>query len=136
MPRTAAPVSGSSSARRLGCDGFGSGSVVRFLQAPQRGPVREPLAYLYRIAANLLNDLYDREQRAPVTFDSEVVDSLAEQPPEIDGNELSEQLSAQRQLERTLAQLPVIYQAVLLLRKRDGLSCAEIAKELHISQHT
>lgn len=109
---------------------------VRFLQAPQRELVREPLAYLYRIAANLVQDVQQREQHGPVTYDSEMADERAEQPADIWRDELGEPLNAQQELTAALEQLPAIYQAVLILRKRDGLSTVEIAKELGISKHT
>jgi RNA polymerase sigma factor (sigma-70 family) len=109
---------------------------VRFLQTPQRELVRQPMAYLYRIAANLIHDVHARERLGAVTFDSEVVEETTERRADVWAGDLGDRLSAERQVERVLAQLPAMYQAVLLLRKRDGLSSAEIAKELGISKHT
>lgn len=109
---------------------------VRFLQTPQRELVRQPMAYLYRIAANLIQDVRSRERLGPVTYDSEVAEETTEHRAEVWAGDLSDRLSTEQQVERVLAQLPPMYQAVLLLRKRDGLSSAEIATELGISKHT
>lgn len=109
---------------------------LRFLQAPQRALIRQPLAYLYRIAANLLHDMRVRDRHGYVTFNSELAEQQAEYRSEAWQSDSFEQLSAQRDVERVLGQLPPLYRAVLLLRKRDGLSCAEIARELGISKFT
>jgi len=45
-------------------------------------------------------------------------------------------IDAPEQLEYVLRQLPPMYRAVLLLRKRDGMSYAEIAQKLKLSVHT
>jgi len=109
---------------------------VRFLTTPDHDLIREPMAYLYRIAANLVHDVQQRERLGLVTFDSTAVEDAAHSAADIWRDELAEPLSAWQSLDTLLGQLPEIYQAVLLLRKRDGLSCTEIAQELGISKHT
>jgi RNA polymerase sigma-19 factor, ECF subfamily len=109
---------------------------VRFLQTPHRAAVREPIAYLFRIAANLLHDTHMRAQRPWVTYSSELADAQAEHPGDVWKDEVGDRISAAQEVEQALQQLPAIYQSVLLLRKRDGLSCADIAKTLGISKFT
>lgn len=111
---------------------------VRFLQSPQQALVRQPRAYLYRIAANVLAELNLQLKRRPVTYDSEAVENKLEHDSATDawGDELGETLHRHRQLERMLLQLPKLYRAVLLLRARDGLSYEEIAGQLSISPQT
>ncbi len=109
---------------------------VRFLQTPDHALIRQPMAYLYRIAANLLYDRRRREERETVVFDSQAADESAERPADVLRDELVESLNARQEIEHRLAELPGTYQAVLLLYKRDGLSCPEIAEKLRISQHT
>lgn len=109
---------------------------LRFLQAPQRESLRQPLAYLYRIAANLLRDTHSRTRRGLVTYDSDLADEGARLAVDVWQDELGERLAAQRQLECVLRQLPATYRSVLLLRKRDGLSCSQIAQALGISKFT
>jgi RNA polymerase sigma-70 factor (ECF subfamily) len=109
---------------------------VRFLQTPDHDLIREPMAYLYRVAANLVHDVQGRERHDPVTFDSKVMDEASEVAADLWRDEVADPVSAQQSLESLLSGLPEIYQAVLLLRKRDGLSCEQIAQELCISKHT
>jgi RNA polymerase sigma-70 factor (ECF subfamily) len=109
---------------------------VRFLQVPQRELVRQPLAYLYRIAANLVHDSHQRDRQGRLTYDSEIVDQMTDSEAHSGSDDLGDRIDAERQVRRVLAQLPSMYQAVLLLRKRDGLSSTEIARKLGISHHT
>jgi RNA polymerase sigma factor (sigma-70 family) len=50
--------------------------------------------------------------------------------------EPGERINMERQLESVLAQLPPLHAAILVMKKRDGLSMEEIASELGISIHT
>jgi RNA polymerase sigma factor (sigma-70 family) len=109
---------------------------LRLLRVDDTELVRQPQAYLYRIASNLAYEFKLREQKEPVTFDSEVLDHLAEHPLEPLSDEVGERLGASQQLEYVLMQLPPMYRAVFVLRKRDGLSYSEIAKSLGLSVHT
>jgi RNA polymerase sigma-19 factor, ECF subfamily len=97
--------------------------------------IRQPRAYLYRIAVNLVSEFRLRAHRDPVTYDSETLAELAE----IAGVESSpdaERAAEAQQVEALLEQLPPLYRAIFVLRKRDGLSYPEIAQQLDISVHT
>lgn len=109
---------------------------LRFLQLPHNDLVRQPQAYLYRIAANLVYEYRLKERRRDVACDPDLLENIAEQSADITEDGLEERLSTHQQLERVLRQIPPIYRAVLLLQKRDGLSYAEIAQELGLSVHT
>jgi RNA polymerase sigma-70 factor (ECF subfamily) len=98
--------------------------------------VRKPQAYLYRIAANLVYEFKLRERNEPIAFDSEAFEQAAESTAEPTGADASETVSHAQQLESILGQLPPLYRAVFVLRKRDGMSYAEIARALDISVHT
>ena len=111
-------------------------AYLRLLRVEDAEMVRKPQAYLYRIASNLAYEFKLREQREPVTFDSDVVEQLAEHPEGPVFDELGEHADASQQLEYVLMQLPPMYRAVFMLRKLDGLSYAEIAKSLELSVHT
>jgi RNA polymerase sigma-70 factor (ECF subfamily) len=111
---------------------------IRFLQVPHHALVRRPQAYLYRIAANLVSEFSLRQKRGPVVFDSDVVEELSERLGAT-ADEPADQIQADEhleRLERVIAQLPATYQAVLLLRVRDGLSRDAIAKKLGLSVQT
>jgi len=111
-------------------------AYLRLLRLERGEFVNKPLAYLYRIASNLVYEFKLRERNDPVVFDSEALDQAAENPREPFAYEASERLSAEQQVESMLTGLPPLYRAVLVLRKRDGLSYSEIARTLDISVHT
>jgi RNA polymerase sigma factor (sigma-70 family) len=111
-------------------------AYLRLLNLDRGDFVRKPQAYLYRIASNLIYEFKLRERNAPVTFDSEALEHAAESATAPAAGEESERLGMQQQLESMLAELPPLYRAVLVLRKRDGLSYSEVARTLDISVHT
>lgn len=98
--------------------------------------IREPESYLFRIACNLANELALRQgtQLATVELDATV-------SARVDGDggsfaRMLESRSSIEKLEAILAEMPPLYRAVLLMRKRDGYSHEEIAERLQISPHT
>ena len=111
-------------------------TYMRFLQVSQHEVVRQPQAFLYRLASNLVYEFRLRARRSFVQFDSEAADKVGEHSADVWSDELNDRLSATRQLEGVLKQLPKSYQTVLLLRKRDGLSPEEIAERLGLSKAT
>ncbi len=110
-------------------------AYLRLLRVERGSLVRKPRAYLYRIATHLVYEFRLRQQREPVTFDSDVLDEAAEvveDSPELH----DERLANEQRIAALLERLPPLYGAILLLRKRDGLSYEEIAQQLEISVHT
>lgn len=111
-------------------------AYLRLLHLERGEFVRKPQAYLYRIASNLVYEFRLRERNRPIMFDSEAFDHVAECTAEPLATEASDRMEIEQQLESILAELPPLYRAVLVLRKRDGLSYLEIARTLDISVHT
>lgn len=109
---------------------------LRLLRVPDLSLVRRPQAYLLRIAANVVYEFHIGKQQEAVTFDSQMVEEAAENPPARPADDLTERLHMERQLEAVLAKLPPLYRAILLMQKRDGMSYAEIGEKLQISVHT
>lgn len=109
---------------------------LRFIQVSQHEVVRQPQAFLYRLASNLVYEFRLRERRNHVVYDSDAADKMGEQSADVWSDEISERLSTSQQLEKGLRQLPKSYQSVLLLRKRDGLSPDEIAQRLGLTKAT
>jgi RNA polymerase sigma-70 factor (ECF subfamily) len=96
--------------------------------------VREPLAYLYRIAANVVADFVMAERRRQhVASDSEAVDNWVADPSQAVHDDVAERLSMERQLEQALEQLPSAQAAALIYHYQGGLSCDEIAEKLGLS---
>ena len=109
-------------------------AYLRLLRVERAELIRQPRAYLYRIAVNLVTEFRLRSQRDPVMYDSETMTEIAERTGEESSE--GERSGDVREVERLLEQLPPLYRAILVLRKRDGLSYAEIAQQLGISVHT
>lgn len=112
--------------------------LVRAQQASPTEVVRDPVKYLYGIAANVVSDHLKRagRQRRRLVVDSQILDSLHEQLAHACPDYLAERLSDQRSLERALASLAPTHRQVLVLTSRDGLSYAEAARQLRISVDT
>lgn len=110
-------------------------AYLRLLRVERSELVRQPRAYLYRIAVNLLSEFRLRAQREPIVFDSDVLAQAAEHVADTPADEGDRAADAQ-QIELLLEQLPPLYRAIFVLRKRDGLSYPEIAQQLDISVHT
>jgi RNA polymerase sigma-70 factor (ECF subfamily) len=97
---------------------------LRFLQTPRNELIRQPRAYLYKIAVNVIIELRLRRQKDPVLIDSDTAAERAEHanPADIWTDTPGERLAMEEQLGRVLNQVPKTYRAVLLMRTRDGLS--------------
>lgn len=110
-------------------------AYLRLLRVERPELVRQPRAYLYRIAVNLVMEFRLRARRDPITYDSDALAVVAEQISEAPADE-GERTADAQQIELILDQLPPLYRAIFVLRKRDGLSYQEIAQQLEISVHT
>ena len=110
-------------------------AYLRLLRVERAELVRQPRAYLYRIAVNLVTELRLRSRRDPITYDSEAFSEAAETASAAPADEGERAANAQ-QIEMLLDQLPPLYRAIFVLRKRDGLSYQEISQQLEISVHT
>jgi RNA polymerase sigma-70 factor (ECF subfamily) len=101
----------------------------RFMQIPQKDAIRDAQAYLYGIAAHLVSEWREREQRRIVTYDSDVMQTAAESLENALPDTMAERFAAEQDLRYALAQLPTMQRAVLLLAKREGLTHEEIAEK-------
>jgi RNA polymerase sigma-19 factor, ECF subfamily len=111
-------------------------AYLRLLSVEDAELVRQPHAYLFRIASNLVYEYRLRERNDLVTYNSQAVDHFSEQPQHVSPEDLGDRLNVERQLEAVLSQLPPLQRAILIMRKRDGLSYVEIAQAMGISVHT
>jgi RNA polymerase sigma-70 factor (ECF subfamily) len=111
---------------------------LRLLRVDATELVRQPQSYMYRIASHVVYEFKLREERERecLTINSEVLAELAEQMTDLPGAELWQQVNTERDLEALLARLPPVEQAIVLLRKRDGLAYEQVAGQLNLSVHT
>jgi RNA polymerase sigma factor (sigma-70 family) len=127
--------------RRLGkpqnVDDLAQEVYLRLLRIDDADYMRTPLAYLYRVASNVLSDWNEVEQRERhVTADSEELDRWSESAEAAWPENPTDRLELAEQIERALAQLPPLQAAILVLFEQEGLTYREIAQELKISVHT
>lgn len=102
---------------------------LRLLRVPEDRVIDHPRAYLFRVAANVIND-WRAGQRM---FETRPPDALEELP---DPRETAEGYDSRRQAERVqraLASLPPVYRATLLLKVQHGMTYGEIASHLGVS---
>lgn len=107
---------------------------LRLLRMDQMECVREPLAYLYTVASNVVADYtVSQRQKAHVTVDSEAIESWANDPDRALPDNLAERIDLERQLDRALSELPPLQAKALILHYQEGLYCEEIAARLGLS---
>lgn len=102
---------------------------VALARFPPREPLRDPSAYLYKIAWHVLQRFNKRARRAPETADHEALEKLCRQSVD----DASAEFAAEQHLIELLKELPPLYGAVLLLNRRDGMSYSQISARLNIS---
>lgn len=124
--------------RRLGSPDLASEALnetyLRLSGMREIGPVRNPKAYLFRIALNIASDRRRAEKRR-LTADE--VDSLLEIPDDRpDAARVIEDRSEVELLKRAIAELPERRRRVLMLSRIDGLPNREIAALLGVTVRT
>lgn len=110
--------------------------LLRIQDETQVMRVREPMAYVYGVAANVVADwrrAADRCTEHGVSLEAAERELLEESPDTTPDDDPAEHIARQQHIERVFAQLPPIQAAALLLHARDGLSYQEIAKKLNLS---
>lgn len=107
---------------------------MRLLRMDQAECVREPLAYLYTVAAHVVADYTIAErQQGHVTADSDALEDWAADPAQALPDDIAERISLERQLEKALKELPPLQAQALVLHYQEGLYCEEIARRLGLS---
>ena len=124
--------------RRLACADTASEltqeAFGRLLRRRRAGPLKNPRAYLFRIAANLVTDHLRRRARSPLTVEADRLERLTDREPGQERVLLAK--DDVRRLERAIAELSPRRREVLRLHKFEGLSYEEIAGRLGIAKNT
>ncbi len=108
-------------------------AYLRLLRVEDPELIRQPAAYLFRIAANLVHEFRLKERRSGIIVSLEVV----AEPGSYEAPEKRiEQKEILDKIQVVLNDMPPLYAAAFVLCKRDGLSHQEIADKLGISLHT
>jgi RNA polymerase sigma-70 factor (ECF subfamily) len=105
-------------------------TYLRLLRARDLTDVRNPQAYLLRVASNVVSEWQNRQPPQDMfeaVDESSLVDEII---PEV---ALDAELSRQ-QLDQALEDFPPMTRAVVLLKFRDGRQCKEIARDLQLTE--
>jgi RNA polymerase sigma factor (sigma-70 family) len=103
--------------------------LLRIKDEDQVARVREPMAYVYGVAARVIADWNGASDRY-------INDAAEDQSEECLDSELDDpaaRLATQQHLERVFGKLSPMQAAALLLFERDGLSYAQISEQLKLS---
>jgi len=108
----------------------------RYLRTGHLDAVRNPQAYLFRIASHVISDSLLRDERSVVTFDSETMEGAGQTLEHSTPDDMAERIGLAQELQHGLRELPPMHAVVLLLAVRDGLSHKEIAQRTGLSVST
>jgi RNA polymerase sigma-70 factor, ECF subfamily len=112
-------------------------TFARYLRKKDRPEVaRNPLAFLFGIAANVFREHVEAQRTSLVHFDSELADGTADAVAPEQPDPLADQMGLQRDLSRALRTLPPNHLAAVLLVKGEGLSIAEAARQTGFTEGT
>jgi len=107
-------------------------SFLRLAEQARNGPVDNSPAYLFRIAQNLLIDHIRQQQRRRTDSQpNEAIAHIEDETPD-----LERQLAARQRLKKireAVAELPPRTQQIFRLNRLQGLTYAEVARHLGIS---
>ena len=110
-------------------------TYLRLLRMKNTDVIENPHAYVYRVAGHVVRELALKEQMQKNLVTE--LDQESQLPHFVESAETqADRLMRLQHLEQIIEELPPTYQAVLILRKRDGMSHQEIADKLGISKHT
>lgn len=107
-------------------------AYVRLLRVKRTDLIRDPQAYLYRIAANILYE-FELKRKADAVGLARCTEYQAMEMEPGRPDEDTETLLARRRIEAVLGQLSPRCRAVFILCRRDGLSYKEIGVRIGIS---
>ena len=103
---------------------------LRLLRIPEDRVVEHPRAYLFRVAANVIND-WRAGQRLFETRPTEELDRFA--APDDSAADYEEAKRLER-IERALDALPAHYRATIVLKTAHGMTYQQIAEHLGVSE--
>jgi RNA polymerase sigma-70 factor (ECF subfamily) len=109
---------------------------LRLLRLGQGELVREPHAYVYFVASQVLAQFRMRAKLSPLVYDSVLLRNRDRHPSEVGPDAVAARWLALAEVEESLAALPPLHRRIFLMRKLAGLSWAQIAEQLQISTHT
>ena len=109
----------------------------RFLRKKDRPEmIRNPLAYLYGIASNVVAETIEQEPFQLVTFNSKLADHITKDATFAATDDFARQMGMREDIVEALGKLPEAQLTALLLVEGDGMSCKEAARATGYSANT
>ncbi|MDH1631001.1 RNA polymerase sigma factor [Pseudomonas mosselii] len=107
-------------------------SFLRLAEQQRHEPIENAQAYLYRTAHNLMIDHVRQQQRRKTdTVPHEAFEAIIEDGPELEEQAVREQHL--RRLQAILGELPERTREIFRLNRLEGMTHAEVARHLGIS---
>jgi RNA polymerase sigma factor (sigma-70 family) len=107
-------------------------AYVRLLRVKRKDLIRDPQAYLYRIAVNILYE-FELKKKADAIGLARCAECLTAEADYGHPEQDAELLQARKRIEAVLGELTPRCRAVFILYRRDGLSYKEIGARVGIS---
>ena len=111
-------------------------TYLRIMRVSKPDLIERPDAYIFKIAANLAGEFLLKRGGAAETIDLDTLMDIGRDGDDLAGAAHLEHRADLTRVKTVLADMAPLYQSVLILRKRDGLSHREIAERLGVSIHT
>lgn len=115
---------------RVDVEDLAQETYLRLLRAPDLREVRNPEAYLIRVASHVVAEWHSRPPAETLTTSDAEALLIDERTPDF---ELDNAVTQER-FEQSLAALPAAMRAVLMLRVRDGQPSKDIARVLGMTE--
>jgi RNA polymerase sigma-70 factor (ECF subfamily) len=105
---------------------------LRLLRIEKPELIRQPLAYIYYVAAQVAGQFGLRAKDRAQLHEEVALDRVASAGDYTRTDELPDREHAERELMRVLSKLSVAHRTVLLMKKQEGFTNAEVAAKLNI----
>jgi len=128
--------------RRLGgpreVDDLAQEVYIKLLRIGAELQIHRPLALVYTVAARVLADhrTVATQERTQPSLDDGNDDEESHRVSDALCGRLEESLGIQQHIDRALAQISPRHASVLLMIKRDSMSCEDVAIKMGLSVHT
>lgn len=106
-------------------------AYLRLIRISRKELIKHPQAYLYRIASNLVSELFGKELSPAQREDEKALDEMS--TSDVSVEESAERTRRLQKLDKALNELPPKCKAVLILRTHKGMTSKETAECLGIS---
>jgi RNA polymerase sigma factor (sigma-70 family) len=114
---------------RVDVEDLAQETYLRLLRARDLADVRNPEAYLIRVASHVVSEWRNRQPPHEMFEELDEGSLVDEAIPTVLDAEVNRQ-----QLNQALQDVPAMTRAVVLLKYRDGRECKEIARDLQLTE--